>query len=168
MEDIIGKIGLAVRLMALVTLLTGLAVLVSALSAARRQQLRQSVLFKVVGAERLQIGRIFLAQYAMIGAVAAVLGAVLGVAASFAVVHFALDMRWSLAPLLAAVVPVAAVLATLVIGALGLRRVLGVPARRSCAHPRMLRDDRAGALPWKSTGGGGGADESSVIIERCE
>ena len=127
-ETILANIGLAVRLMALVTLLTGLAVLVSALAAARREQLRRSVLFKVVGAERWQIARIFLAQYAMIGVVAALLGAALGIVASWAVVHFALDLEWRFAPHLAAVVPIAAVLATLVIGAVGLRRVLGVPA----------------------------------------
>jgi putative ABC transport system permease protein len=127
-ETILANIGLAVRLMAAVTLLTGLAVLVSALAAARREQLRRSVLFKVVGAERRQIGGIFLTQYAMIGIVAALLGAGLGIIASFAVVRFGLDMTWSLAPFLAAVVPVAAVIATLVIGAMGLRRVLGVPA----------------------------------------
>jgi putative ABC transport system permease protein len=127
-ETILGNIGLAVRLMALVTLLTGLAVLVSALAAARREQLRRSVLFKVVGAERRQIGQIFLFQYAMIGIVAAALGMLLGLAASYAVVRFALEMSWSLAPLRALAVPVAAVAATLVIGAVGLRRVLRVPA----------------------------------------
>ncbi len=127
-EAILGQIGLAVRFMAGVTLVTGLAVLVSALAAARREQLRQSVLFKVVGAERQQIGRIFLAQYLMIGTVAAILGALLGLAASWVVVRFGLGMGWSPAPLLASTVPVVAVLATLVIGALGLQRVLGVPA----------------------------------------
>lgn len=134
-EAVLGQIGLAVRFMAGVTLVTGLAVLVSALAAARRAQLRQSVLFKVVGAERQQIGRIFLAQYLMIGTVAAVLGALLGLLASFALVHFGLGMRWSLAPLLASAVPVAAVLATLVIGAIGLKRVLGVPAAAILRSP---------------------------------
>lgn len=127
-EDILAKIGLAVRLMALVTLLTGLAVLVSALSAARREQLRQSVLFKVVGAERRQIGTIFLTQYATIGAVAALLGALLGIAASFAVVQLTLDLTWRLAPLLTIIVPATALLLTVVVGALGLSRVLGAPA----------------------------------------
>lgn len=127
-EAILGQIGLAVRLMALVTLVTGLAVLVSALAAARREQLRRSVLFKVVGAERRQIGRIFLTQYAMIGVVAALLGAGLGTVASFVVVRFGLGLAWSPAPHLAAAVPISAVLATLAIGAIGLRRVLGVPA----------------------------------------
>lgn len=127
-EAILSKIGLAVRLMAGVTLLTGLAVLVSALSAARREQLRQSVLFKVVGAERRQIGAIFLTQYATIGGVAALLGALLGLFASFAVVQLSLGLAWSPAPLLTVAVPVAALLLTLIVGALGLRRVLGVPA----------------------------------------
>ncbi len=134
-EAILGQIGLAVRFMAGVTLLTGLAVLVSALAAARRAQLRQSVLFKVVGAERQQIGRIFLAQYLMIGIVAAVLGAVLGLASSFAVVAFGMGLSWSLTPLLASAVPVVAVLATLVIGAVGLQRVLGVPAATILRSP---------------------------------
>lgn len=134
-EAVLGQIGLAVRFMAGVTLVTGLAVLVSAVAAARRAQLRQSVLFKVVGAERRQIGRIFLAQYLMIGTVAAVLGALLGLVASFALVEFGLGLHWSLAPWLTAVVPVAAVLATLVIGAVGLKRVLGVPAAAILRSP---------------------------------
>jgi putative ABC transport system permease protein len=134
-EAILGQIGLAVRFMAGVTLVTGLAVLVSALAAARRAQLRQSVLFKVVGAERQQIGRIFLVQYLMIGIVAAVLGAALGLAASFAVVAFGMGLTWSLTPLLASAVPVVAVLATLVIGAVGLQRVLGVPAATILRSP---------------------------------
>ena len=134
-EAILGQIGLGVRFMAGITLVTGLAVLVSALAAARRAQLRQSVLFKVVGAERQQIGRIFLVQYLMIGTVAAILGALLGLLASFAVVRFGLGLDWSLAPLLASAVPVAAVLATLVIGAVGLQRVLGVPAATILRSP---------------------------------
>jgi len=128
LETVLGTIGLAVRLMAAVTLVTGLAVLTSALAAARREQLRRSVLFKVVGAERRQIGAIFLTQYAMLGLVAATLGALIGIVTSFVVVRFGLGMNWQAAPLLAAIVPVAAVLLTLVIGALGLRRVLSVPA----------------------------------------
>lgn len=127
-EAILGRIGLAVRLMALVTLATGLAVLVSALSAARREQLRQSVLFKVVGAERRQIARIFLGQYAMLGVVAAIAGAFLGLAGSYAILRLTLNMGWHPAPLLAVIVPAAAVLLTLGIGALGLRRVLLAPA----------------------------------------
>jgi putative ABC transport system permease protein len=134
-ETVLGTIGLAVRLMAGVTLVTGLAVLTSALAAARREQLRRSVLFKVVGAERRQIGTIFITQYAMLGLVAALLGALLGIAASFVIVRFALDMSWHAAPLLAAVVPVVAVLATLVIGVLGLRRVLTVPAATILRSP---------------------------------
>ncbi len=127
-ETVLGTIGLAVRLMAGVTLVTGLAVLTSALAAARREQLRRSVLFKVVGAERRQIGAIFLTQYAMLGLVAATLGALIGIVTSFVVVRFGLDMSWQAAPLLATAVPIAAVLLTLVIGAVGLRRVLAVPA----------------------------------------
>lgn len=126
--DILDKIGLAVRVMAAVTLVTGLAVLTSALVAARREQLRQTVLLKVVGAERRQIGALFLGQQAAIGAVAALLGAGLGLFASFAVLRFAFGLPWhpSFVPVTA--VPVVAVLATLVLGALGLRRILAVPA----------------------------------------
>jgi putative ABC transport system permease protein len=126
--DILDKISLAVRVMAAVTLVTGLAVLTSALVAARREQLRQAVLLKVVGAERRQIGGIFLGQYAAIGVVASLLGALLGLVASFAVLRFAFDLPWHPSALPVTVVPVVAVLATLVLGAVGLRRILAVPA----------------------------------------
>ncbi|MCB9967028.1 MAG: FtsX-like permease family protein [Geminicoccaceae bacterium] len=126
--DILDKIGLAVRVMAAVTLVTGLAVLTSALVAARREQLRQAVLLKVVGAERRQIGGIFLGQYAAIGVVASLLGALLGLVASFAVLRFAFGLPWHPSALPVTVVPVVAVLATLLLGALGLRHILAVPA----------------------------------------
>ena len=67
------------------------------------------MLFKVVGAERRQIGAIFLTQYAMLGLVAAILGALIGIVTSFVVVRFGLDMSWQAAPLLATAVPIAAV-----------------------------------------------------------
>lgn len=126
--DILDKIGLAIRVMAAVTLVTGLAVLTSALVAARREQLRQAVLLKVVGAERRQIGGLFLGQYAAIGVVAALLGALLGLVASFAVLRFAFGLGWHPSAMPVTVVPIVAVLATLVLGALGLRRILAVPA----------------------------------------
>ena len=126
--EILDQIGLAVRVMAAVTLVSGLAVLVSALVAARREQLRQAVLLKVVGAERRQIGALFLGQQAAIGVVAALLGAGLGLILSFAVLRFAFGLPWHPAALPVTLVPAAAVLATLGLAALGLRRILAVPA----------------------------------------
>ena len=47
---------LAVRFLALFSLVTGVLVLVSAVSSARRQRVREAVLLKTLGATRAQIG----------------------------------------------------------------------------------------------------------------
>ena len=77
-ENAVGKIldrvSLAVRFMALFSVVTGVLVLVSAIAASRRQRVRESVLLKTLGATRAQIVRMLFTEYALLGAIGSVGG----------------------------------------------------------------------------------------------
>lgn len=83
LESILGRVASAVRFVALFTILTGVAVLISAVLSSRSQRLRESILMKTLGAPRRQIITAIVAEYLFLGAISCVTGAVLGAAASW-------------------------------------------------------------------------------------
>ena len=83
LESILSRIASAVRFVALFTILTGVAVLVSAVLSSRSQRLRESILLKTLGAPRRQIIRAIIAEYLFLGAISCITGAVLGALASW-------------------------------------------------------------------------------------
>ena len=100
--SVLGKVTMAVRFLALISLALGVPVLFSAVAATRRERLREGVLLKTLGATRRQIGRIMLAEYMLLGTLGALTGVVLSTAASWALVHsmFKLAFVPALAPAL--------------------------------------------------------------------
>ncbi|HEY7394334.1 MAG TPA: FtsX-like permease family protein, partial [Gemmatimonadaceae bacterium] len=85
---ILGKVTMAVRFLALISLALGVPVLFSAVAATRRERLREGVLLKTLGATKQQIGRIMLAEYALLGTLGAVTGVVLSTLAGWALMHW--------------------------------------------------------------------------------
>jgi len=100
--SVLGKVTMAVRFLALISLALGVPVLFSAVAATRRERLREGVLLKTLGATRRQIGRIMLAEYMLLGTLGALTGVVLSTLASWALVHsmFKLAFVPALAPAL--------------------------------------------------------------------
>jgi putative ABC transport system permease protein len=97
--DILGKISVAVRFMALFSIATGALVLLSAVAATRRQRLREAVLLKTLGATRVQIRSIMLAEYAVLGLLGSIVGLVLSLGGAWGLVHFIFDIPFApLAP----------------------------------------------------------------------
>jgi putative ABC transport system permease protein len=127
-DEVMGKIKLAVAAVASVTLLSGILVLSGAVAAARRRHLYESVVLKVLGARRLDLFRIFLIEYLGLGTTAALAGGILGSVGAAAVVIFAMDLPWafSLGAVLAVLLIALAI--TLLAGFLGTWRLLGRPA----------------------------------------
>ena len=78
--NVLGKVTMAVRFLALISLALGVPVLFSAVAATRRERLREGVLLKTLGATRRQIGRIMLAEYVLLGTLGALTGVVLSTA----------------------------------------------------------------------------------------
>jgi putative ABC transport system permease protein len=85
---VLGKVTAAIRFMAALSLALGIPVLFSAVSATRRERLREGVLLKVLGATRRQVGRIMLAEYLLLGGLGSLVGVVLSAGGAWALMHY--------------------------------------------------------------------------------
>ena len=116
-NNVLGKVTSAIRFMAIVSLAFGIPVLFSAVAATRRERLREGVLLKTLGATRHQVGRIMLAEYALLGALGSAAGVLLSVGGAWLLMKFVFTTSFS--PAIAPVLLVAAVMTLLAI-AIGL------------------------------------------------
>ena len=134
-DSILRKVSFVIRFMALFTLGTGLIVLLASILAGRFQRLQESVLLRTLGASRKQILRIQMVEYFSLGALAAVTGIILAVAASWALTVFVFKVPFSFS-----VVPLVAALATVC----GLTVLTGLLTSRGiCDYPplEVLRNE---------------------------
>jgi putative ABC transport system permease protein len=95
-EGVLDKVALAVRLMALFSIAAGAVVLAGAVASSRYQRLREGALLRTLGAQRSQLLRILLAEYAVLGALAAGAAILLSTLAGWAVVRFVFDGSFAL------------------------------------------------------------------------
>ena len=122
--NVIGKVTAAVRFMALLSLALAVPVLFSAVAATRRDRLREGVLLKTLGATRRQVGRIMLAEYAVLGVLGSLTGVVLSLVAAWALVRFVFEVpSFVPAPVPALAVAVSMIALSVAIGALTGREV---------------------------------------------
>jgi putative ABC transport system permease protein len=96
-NDIVHKVSLAVRFLALFSLGMGVPVLFSAVAATRRDRLRESVLLKVLGATHRQVLRILFAEYALLGALGSLCGMGLATIGGWALVTFVFEAPFQFA-----------------------------------------------------------------------
>ena len=133
--ELVGRMGVAIRMVAAVGLAAGLAVLAGAIAAGRRRRQRDAVVFKVLGATRADLVRSYLLEFAMLGGVAALIGAVLGLAAGYVLLEEVMDIAWTAPVATAAATALAAIAVTALFGFLGTWRVLGQPAAPALREP---------------------------------
>jgi len=114
--DVLGKVTMAIRFMALVSLALGIPVLFSAVAATRRERLREGVLLKTLGATRRQIVRIMLAEYAVLGSLGSIAGVVLSFAGSWALTHWVFRVAFAPSVIPALLVALAMILLAVAIG----------------------------------------------------
>ncbi|MBI1994059.1 MAG: FtsX-like permease family protein, partial [Deltaproteobacteria bacterium] len=119
LDSILGRVSAAIRFIALFTILTGLAVLASAVLGSRSQRRKESILMRTLGAPRSQIVNTVVAEYLFLGVISCMTGALLATAASWGLSFYFLGTVASI-PL----APVLSILA-LVTGATVLAGVLG-------------------------------------------
>lgn len=100
LERLVDRVSLAIRFMALFSLLVGALVLIGALATSRFQRIREGALLRTMGATRRQILQIVLAEYLSLGVLAALVATLLAVLAAWAVAHFLFDSAYEL-PVLA-------------------------------------------------------------------
>jgi putative ABC transport system permease protein len=119
LNSILSKVSGAMRIVALFTLITGLAVLASAVLGSRSQRVKESILLRTLGAPRNQIVHTIVAEYLFLGGIASAAGALLGLAATWglAIYFFGTPAAVSWGPV--AVITFAVTAATVLTGAIG-------------------------------------------------
>lgn len=90
-ESILDRVVLAVRFMALFSLVAGAVVLVGAVAASRYQRVREGALLRTLGATRPQLLRILFAEYAVLGVLASATAIVLSTVAGFVLVRYVFE-----------------------------------------------------------------------------
>ena len=122
-DKIVQRVSLAIRFMALFSLAVAIPVLFSAVSATRRERVREGVLLKTLGATRGQIARILLAEYSLLGILGGLTGMLLSLAGGWAVVRYVFKIPFAppLAPIAGIALSIIAL--TLLIGLLAGRDV---------------------------------------------
>lgn len=106
----------AVAMVGGLAVVSGLLVLAGAMAAGRRQREADAVIMKVLGATRGDIVRAYLIEYGLLGALAAVIAAILGLVGTWAFVEFALEINFAVDPLVIIGVVLAAVALTIAVG----------------------------------------------------
>jgi len=126
--EVLDRIGVAVRVVAGVTLATGLLVLAAAVGAARRRHQHQTVVLKVLGASRADLLRTLTAEYLVLGVSAAIVGGTLGTLGAWLLTTQMFLLPWHFAAAAVAGVVATALALVIGIGAVATWRLLGVSA----------------------------------------
>jgi len=116
LDSVLGSVSLAIRFMALFSIVSGLLVLVGAIATTRFQRMRESVLLKTLGASQRQIIGITLTEYSALGALAGLTGVLLAAAAGWALMRFFFEVPFRLPSLPLGALALATALITMVVG----------------------------------------------------
>lgn len=118
-SGILGNIGLATRLIGLLSILAGVLVLAGAMLATQRRRVHEAVVMKVLGATRARIAGIFAWEFAALGLATAIASVAVGSLAAYLVVTRLMNLSWTFLPVVAIAVAVGATALTLTFGLAG-------------------------------------------------
>jgi putative ABC transport system permease protein len=114
-RKILDQITLAVSFIGAFVFLSGALILIGSISMTKYQRVYETAVLKTLGAQRNLLLLMLVAEYALLGIVAAMVGAFAAVGLSYATTHYVLEINWSLKPLLFLIgIAAAAALVTLV------------------------------------------------------
>ncbi|MDX1739193.1 MAG: FtsX-like permease family protein, partial [Alphaproteobacteria bacterium] len=127
-SEIVGQLGVAVRVIAAIAILAGILVLAGAIAAGRQKRLYESVLLKVIGATRKDVMSAYILEYVIMGVVTALIAAGFGAGASYAVITGFMEADWLFMPDALATVLFLSVVATVTLGGISAWSALGTKA----------------------------------------
>jgi putative ABC transport system permease protein len=122
---VLDRLSLVIRAVALFCVAAGGLVMAAALAATRYRRLYESVILKALGATRGLIARAFAAEYVLLGAVAGLIGLILGSGLSWTVLRLVFDLPWSMAPRVLGIGLFLTMSLTLIVGFASTYRILG-------------------------------------------
>jgi len=122
---VLGDMAVAIRVMALFTVATGVVVMAGALTATRYQRLYESAVLRTLGATRGAVARAFAVEYGCLGAAAGLGGTALAALLAWIVLRFVLDTPWRFEPQVLVGGIVATMALAVAVGFLATYRLLG-------------------------------------------
>ena len=122
---IIASLGLAVRTIAAVAILTGVLVLAGAIAAGHYRRIYDSVVLKVLGATRRDVMAAYMIEYALLGVITAIIAGFIGTLAGYGVITFVMQTSWEFDAGALLVTLVAALVLTTGLGGFGAWNALG-------------------------------------------
>jgi len=126
-EKLVNQVTLAIRFMAVFSLLTGALVLVGAVATSRFQRIREGALLRTLGATRRQVLRVVLAEYLALGGLAALVGVGLAIVAAWAIARWVFEGPFAVPAPALALLALGVTVGTALLGALNSREVLRLP-----------------------------------------
>jgi putative ABC transport system permease protein len=133
--ELLGKLGAALGATGSLTLASGALVLAGAVASGQRRRIQEAVILKSLGATRRQIRAAWLVEFGALGLASGLIAALVGTAASYAVVSGVMHGEWSFLPATLATTIIACVALMLGFGYAGTAMAL-----RAKAAP-LLRND---------------------------
>jgi len=127
LEQLVQRVVLAIRFMALFSLGVGVLVLVGALATSRFQRVREGALLRTLGATRSQVFRVVLAEYFTLGLLASTVALFLASVAGWAVSRFVFDGSFRLPALPLSALMLFVVTLTVIVGLANSRDVVRRP-----------------------------------------
>jgi putative ABC transport system permease protein len=134
-NDVVGKLTLAIRGASLIAIIASLLVLAGALAAGQRARLYDAVILKTLGATRVRLIGAYALEYGLIGLASALFGLAAGAIASWLVVTRVMNLQFAFEPLGAVLAAGGAVSIAIIFGLAGTARVL---AQKPAQHLRSL------------------------------
>lgn len=126
-DEVTGKASFVIQFMALISMLTGLIVLIASVRTSKFQRIHEGVLLRTLGASRKQLLRIALIEYVLLGSLAALTGIGIALIASMALAQFSFDALLSPEWIPVMIVYLVIVGLTVLIGMLNSRSVVNEP-----------------------------------------
>ncbi len=117
----------AIQGIALLSMVSGAVVMTAAVSSTRFRRLYESAILKAIGATRRVVVVSFALEFALIGGLAGLIGVGLASVLSWAILHFFLDLAWTIQPLVLGWGGLATVGLAVAVGLLSTFRILGEP-----------------------------------------
>ena len=126
LAGLLDQLAFAIRVVAVFSIASGVAVMLGALTASRYQRLYESVILRTLGASRATVARTFAVEYGCLGAAAGVGGTLGATVLAWVVLHYVLVLPWRFEPAALAGGVAATVAVAIAVGFLGTFRLLGL------------------------------------------
>lgn len=124
-SELLGRIAIAIRAAAAVTVVAGIVVLIGAVTASGQARRYDTIILKLLGGSRAQLLAGQAIEYALLALLLAGVATLLGTAGGWYVVTQLLELAWAPDPLVVAITLAAAIVTTLAVGILSSLPALG-------------------------------------------